>query len=263
MALGAPQEGRRWRGGRGRRVGSLLHLAAASGLAVAAIVAIVAVGLAGRPAFLGPAPAPGAPRSLNRCLRKASGPAGGAAAAGVVAEAEVSEAAPKATVFVCTSSSCTGDGAEGCLKLLRELAPEGVEIRETGCLGPCGSGPNILATPLLHEGVAGGKEVKARRVLHRDLDFAQPAGICFTGMKTEEEVALLAPWGFSDAGGTQGPLGGLKMLLRSSQLDQVPWPILLYVGFNVVRLIVSLLFHVDLMNVIRDTAVSLNGTPVA
>mmetsp|Transcript_85114 Transcript_85114/g.244301 ORF Transcript_85114/g.244301 Transcript_85114/m.244301 type:complete len:83 (+) Transcript_85114:210-458(+) len=82
-------------------------------------------------------------------------------------------------------------------------------------------------------------------------------------MKTEEEVALLAPWGFSDAGGTQGPLGALKMLLRSSQLDQIPWPILLYVGFNIVRIIVSLLFHVDLMNVIRDTAVSLKGTPVA
>eukprot|EP00929_Paragymnodinium_shiwhaense_P087856 TRINITY_DN48005_c0_g1_i1.p1 TRINITY_DN48005_c0_g1~~TRINITY_DN48005_c0_g1_i1.p1 ORF type:complete len:239 (-),score=47.70 TRINITY_DN48005_c0_g1_i1:495-1211(-) len=146
---------------------------------------------------------------------------------------------PGTTIYVCTNSNCKTDGARACMKMLQDLAPEGVVVKETGCLGPCSSGPNVLATPQPPSGEApGGRTVKATR--------DQPAGVCFTGMKSPEDAALLAPWGFEGADG--GPLGAFRMMVRSSQLDQVPWPILLYVGFNVVRLIVNLLFGVDLLN---------------
>lgn len=146
------------------------------------------------------------------------------------------------TIYVCTSTTCKADGAQGCMKMLQALAPEGVEIRETDCLGPCSAGPNVLATPSPEGGASGGKAVQRRGL---------PAGYCFTGMKSEQDVALLAPWGF-EVEGANGPLAMLRLALRSSQLDQVPWPILLYVGFNVVRLPVNIIFHVDILKAITD-----------
>ncbi|CAJ1395537.1 unnamed protein product [Effrenium voratum] len=129
--------------------------------------------------------------------------------------------------------------------MLRSLAPEGVEVQETGCLGPCSSGPNVLATPLPANEPMGGKARDAKPAT------SQPAGVCFTGMKSEEDVALLSPWGFEVAAASN-PLSFLRLLVRSTGLDQVPWPILLYVGFNVIRLPVNIFFHVDLLQVIGE-----------
>eukprot|EP00439_Symbiodinium_sp_Y106_P076598 s1283_g15.t1 len=131
------------------------------------------------------------------------------------------------TVYVCTGPSCRSDGAEGCLQLLRNAAPEGVQVKETGCLGPCSSGPNVLATPRPANDPLGGKGREARNVG----GVQQPAGVCFTGIKAEEDVALLSAWGFQ-ADASSNPLSALRFLVRSTGADQVPWPILLYVGFN-------------------------------
>lgn len=152
-----------------------------------------------------------------------------------------------ATIFVCTASKCKEDGAAKCMMMLKELGPAGLQIRETGCLGPCGSGPNVLATPLPPNGAVGGRETKAKK----SGSFDQPAGVCFTGIKSEEDAALLAPWGFPEAG-SFGPLSMLKTAYRASQLDQVPWPILLYVGFNVIRLVINAVFGVDLLRLVAE-----------
>ncbi|CAE7820896.1 SLC25A17 [Symbiodinium sp. CCMP2592] len=127
------------------------------------------------------------------------------------------------TVYVCTGPSCRNDGAEGCLQLLRSAAPEGVQVKETGCLGPCSSGPNVLATPRPANDPLGGKGREARNVG----GVQQPAGVCFTGIKAEEDVALLSEWGFQ-ADASSNPLSALRLLVRSTGADQVPWPILLY-----------------------------------
>ena len=150
-------------------------------------------------------------------------------------------------IHVCMGPSCKEDGGAACVKMLQALAPEGVEVRETTCLGPCGSGPNILASPVPKSGAFGGQQKAANKARKATGEAVlQPEGFAFTGMKTEEDAALLAPWGFEVAGGA-GPLTMLKAAFRATQLDQVPWPILLYVGFNVIRLVVSLLFHVDIL----------------
>jgi len=190
-------------------------------------------------------------RAMDVQMRRVTLQAEGTAIATVDASTEVKESKePLKTIFVCTASSCKDDGATNCLKMLQDLAPEGVEVKTTGCLGPCGSGPNVLASPRLESDVSGGKPTEARKVV-RAVGGAveQPAGYCFTGIKTTEDVALLAPWGF-EVEGSQGPLAAIKLAIRNSQLDQVPWPILLYVGFNVVRLVGNFLFHVDILNLL-------------
>lgn len=157
----------------------------------------------------------------------------------------------KAVIYVCTHTACQADGAKAALQMLRENSPSNVEIRETGCLGPCSSGPNVLATPR-KDVLGGASRDKAKRVPGPGNMgmIEQPAGVCFTKMNTAEDASLLAAWGFESV--DQGPLGALKLLLRSSQLDQVPWPILLYVGFNVIRLPVNVLFHVDILSEIAS-----------
>mmetsp|Transcript_12982 Transcript_12982/g.30869 ORF Transcript_12982/g.30869 Transcript_12982/m.30869 type:complete len:216 (-) Transcript_12982:127-774(-) len=156
-------------------------------------------------------------------------------------------ASGKGVVYVCTGSSCKNDGAGGCLQMLRRLAPDNVQVKETGCLGPCSSGPNVLATPRPASDPMGGKGRDSRSVG----GMQQPAGVCFTGIKTEEDAALLSPWGFK-VDGSSNPLSALRLLVRSTGADQVPWPILLYVGFNVIRLPINVFFHVDLLQLISQ-----------
>jgi len=194
------------------------------------------------------------PRAARPQLRAAAAPAVEVARKGsVVEEGDLggSAPAPSATIFVCTGTTCKSDGSPKCMQMLRELAPEGVDVQETVCLGPCGSGPNVLATPLPEQEVVGGRATEAKRASGAAGSVEQPAGVCFTGMKSPEDTSLLEPWGFSSSD-SQGPLGALRLLIRSSQLDQVPWPILLYVGFNGLRVVINLLFHVDLLRLLTD-----------
>ncbi|CAK0867459.1 unnamed protein product, partial [Prorocentrum cordatum] len=179
--------------------------------------------------------------------------AGAGAAAGLLEraggeEGAVEGEAPKATIFVCTNLQCCQDGAADTrTKMLEELAPPGVAVEEITCLGPCGSGPNVYATPLPAGGAAGGRAVDSLKRGSREY----PGGVVFTAMKGEGDVGLLEPWGFEAAERT--PLDWARLAVRNSQLDQVPWPILLYVGFNVARLVTNLLFHFDLLEVVKET----------
>jgi len=159
----------------------------------------------------------------------------------VADEDSVEEQGPTGQIFVCTGSQCCQDGAADTRKMLEKLAPKGVTVQSVACLGPCGSGPNILASPAPPDGVSGGRLVESKRMAGK----TYPAGVVFTGIRSPTDAGLLAPWGFDAVDG--GILGSLRLAVRNSQLDQVPWPILLYVGFNVVRLIVNLIFHVDLL----------------
>ncbi|CAE7191386.1 SLC25A17 [Symbiodinium pilosum] len=119
-------------------------------------------------------------------------------------------------------------------------------VKETGCLGPCSSGPNVLATPRPASDPLGGQGREARSVGRTQ----QPAGVCFTSIKSEEDMALLSAWGFQSNASSN--LSALRLLIRSTGADQVPWPILLYVGFNVIRLPINIIFHVDLLQLISQ-----------
>eukprot|EP00166_Cyanidium_caldarium_P005860 ctg_747.g396 len=56
---------------------------------------------------------------------------------------------PMARLFVCQNTTCAGQGAQQTLETLRALAEAcaaevPLEVVPTGCLGGCGSGPNVL-----------------------------------------------------------------------------------------------------------------------
>ncbi|KIY97389.1 hypothetical protein MNEG_10572 [Monoraphidium neglectum] len=50
-------------------------------------------------------------------------------------------------VRVCTSKVCKKQGAEQVLRFGQDLGLRGVEITAGGCLGNCGSGPNLVVLP--------------------------------------------------------------------------------------------------------------------
>eukprot|EP00898_Chlorokybus_atmophyticus_P001527 jgi/Chlat1/2375/Chrsp17S02815 len=63
------------------------------------------------------------------------------------AYASAQHAAPNTGVRVCTNKTCRKQGAFQTFQYLRDLAPPDVAIDTCGCLGRCGSGPNILLEP--------------------------------------------------------------------------------------------------------------------
>lgn len=58
------------------------------------------------------------------------------------------------TIRVCQNKTCRKQGSKQVLAAFERSAPEGVTVEESGCLGHCGSGPNVLILPenewLLH-----------------------------------------------------------------------------------------------------------------
>ncbi|KAL3689711.1 hypothetical protein R1sor_016020 [Riccia sorocarpa] len=50
-------------------------------------------------------------------------------------------------IRVCTNRSCRRLGSLQTLDVLRSLAPPGVAVEPCGCLGNCGSGPNLVVLP--------------------------------------------------------------------------------------------------------------------
>ncbi|XP_056166797.1 uncharacterized protein LOC115676273 [Syzygium oleosum] len=70
--------------------------------------------------------------------------------AAAAAAASCSGSSGLAEVRVCTNRTCRKQGSFQTLEALSALAPPGVAVRACGCLGRCGSGPNLA---LLPEGV--------------------------------------------------------------------------------------------------------------
>lgn len=67
-----------------------------------------------------------------------------------LAAASCSGSSDLAEVRVCTNRTCRNQGSFQTLEALSGLAPPGVAVKTSGCLGRCGSGPNLA---LLPEGV--------------------------------------------------------------------------------------------------------------
>ena len=51
------------------------------------------------------------------------------------------------TVLVCRNKTCSQQGSAKVLAALESGAPENVEVKRSGCLGQCGSGPMVLVEP--------------------------------------------------------------------------------------------------------------------
>ncbi|KAL5537522.1 hypothetical protein UlMin_044754 [Ulmus minor] len=50
-------------------------------------------------------------------------------------------------IRVCTNRTCRRQGSFQTLEILTSLAPANVAVKSSGCLGRCGSGPNLVALP--------------------------------------------------------------------------------------------------------------------
>jgi len=126
----------------------------------------------------------------------------------------VAPAPEEVLVLVCCGSDCRRDGSMETLRWLRQARPKGARVRSTGCLGPCGNGPCILAAPVL-PGVCG-KAVPAWEALKK------PAGVRITGLAGPQAFELVAPWGFKEPGRSE-PAAENAMVspLRALGLDQL------------------------------------------
>ena len=51
------------------------------------------------------------------------------------------------TIRVCQNTTCRKQGADKVLAAFKAIAPNDLNIEESGCLGHCGSGPNALILP--------------------------------------------------------------------------------------------------------------------
>ena len=56
-------------------------------------------------------------------------------------------ASARKTVLVCRNKTCSGQGSDRVLAAFEADAPVDVEIKRSGCLGQCGSGPMVLVEP--------------------------------------------------------------------------------------------------------------------
>ena len=50
-------------------------------------------------------------------------------------------------IRVCQNTTCRKQGSAKVLKALKESAPADITVEGCGCLGQCGSGPNVLILP--------------------------------------------------------------------------------------------------------------------
>jgi (2Fe-2S) ferredoxin len=51
------------------------------------------------------------------------------------------------TVLVCGNKTCRRQGALNTLQFFQQIVPESVKVKRVGCLGRCGSGPNVMLLP--------------------------------------------------------------------------------------------------------------------
>lgn len=51
------------------------------------------------------------------------------------------------TVLVCRNKTCSQQGSAKVLAALESRVPANVEVKRSGCLGQCGSGPMVLVEP--------------------------------------------------------------------------------------------------------------------
>ncbi|PIN10728.1 hypothetical protein CDL12_02417 [Handroanthus impetiginosus] len=70
-----------------------------------------------------------------------------AAAVAAAASASSSEKKEKIEIRVCTNRTCRKQGSLNALQVLSGIAPPFVTVNSCGCLGRCGSGPNIVILP--------------------------------------------------------------------------------------------------------------------
>lgn len=51
------------------------------------------------------------------------------------------------TVLVCQNKTCSKQGSAQVLETFQQQAPADSEVKASGCLGQCGSGPTVLILP--------------------------------------------------------------------------------------------------------------------
>lgn len=76
-------------------------------------------------------------------------------------EPSAPESSARKTVLVCRNKTCSSQGSAKVLSAFEANAPEDVNVKRSGCLGQCGSGPMVLVEP---------EEIWYSRVQERDVD---------------------------------------------------------------------------------------------
>ena len=76
-------------------------------------------------------------------------------------EPSAPELSARKTVLVCRNKTCSSQGSAKVLSAFEANAPEDVNVKRSGCLGQCGSGPMVLVEP---------EEIWYSRVQERDVD---------------------------------------------------------------------------------------------
>lgn len=59
----------------------------------------------------------------------------------------MTDSSPAKTVLVCRNKTCSQQGSAKVLAAFEAGAPEDIEVKRSGCLGQCGSGPMVLVEP--------------------------------------------------------------------------------------------------------------------
>lgn len=65
----------------------------------------------------------------------------------VIDESPKIAAPPHTEVLICVNKTCKKQGSKQIAQFAQDLLLPGVTVKTTGCLGRCGSGPNIAVTP--------------------------------------------------------------------------------------------------------------------
>ncbi|KAL3724927.1 hypothetical protein ACJRO7_030006 [Eucalyptus globulus] len=158
------------------------------------------------------------PLSLSRPKRRPAAAAAAARSAG--SSPELSE------VRVCTNRTCRKQGSFQTLEALSGLAPPGVAVKACGCLGRCGSGPNLA---LLPEGVIVshcGTAARAARIFWSDDDDGMLRSLEALALRKRAESEL-EKGNFSDAEVllTQAiamrPCGGIHVMYKDRSVARL------------------------------------------
>lgn len=65
----------------------------------------------------------------------------------VIDESPKIAAPPHTEVLICVNKTCKKQGSKQIAQFAQDLLLPGVTVKTTGCLGRCGSGPNVAVTP--------------------------------------------------------------------------------------------------------------------
>ena len=90
---------------------------------------------------------PRRPCSSSVSTSSSSPPSRPCSAASSAAAAAAAAGGENTVVRVCQHKACRRAGSAATLAALTELAPAGVAVERSGCLGACGAGPNVALLP--------------------------------------------------------------------------------------------------------------------